>query len=202
MPTTKADNRAKLVQATMRLSYRHGFGKASLADIAREARVPVGNVYYYFKSKDAIGEAIVEERLSQLQAKLKQWDEAGSAEERLCAFIEGVLANHRDVARSGCAIGTLCTELHKSGGGVATKATALLAQCLNWSETQFRAMGEKAEAPGLAVHLLSALQGVAVLAHSFRNPDLIAKETARLKEWIRSLQDPIGAAYRRRASVR
>jgi hypothetical protein len=77
-----------------------------------------------------------------------------------------------------------------------------LAQCLNWSETQFRAMGEKAEAPGLAVHLLSALQGVAVLAHSFRNPDLIAKETARLKEWIRSLQDPIGAAYRRRASVR
>jgi len=39
-----------------------------LADIAREAEVPLGNVYYYFKTKDEIGEAIVELRLRSCRA--------------------------------------------------------------------------------------------------------------------------------------
>ena len=40
--------------------YRHGFRTTSLADIAEAAKIPVGNVYYYFKTKDEIGRPIVE----------------------------------------------------------------------------------------------------------------------------------------------
>jgi hypothetical protein len=40
---------------------------------------------------------------------------------------------------------------------------------------------------GLAVHLLSATQGVSVLAHTFRDASMVAEEAVRLKEWIRSL---------------
>jgi hypothetical protein len=54
-------------------------------------------------------------------------------------------------------------------------------------EAQFRELGKGAESRGLAVHLLSATQGVSVLAHTFHDPGLIEMEAARLKAWIRGL---------------
>ena len=54
-------------------------------------------------------------------------------------------------------------------------------------ERQFRALGKSHQARSLAVHLLSATQGVSTLAHTFQNPALIDLEAARLKAWIRSL---------------
>jgi len=54
-------------------------------------------------------------------------------------------------------------------------------------EAQFKALGQRADSRGLAVHLLSATQGVSVLAHTFHDPGLIEIEAARLKEWIRGL---------------
>ena len=43
------------------------------------------------------------------------------------------------------------------------------------------------DSDGLAVHLLSAMQGVSILAHAFHDSGLVAAETKRLKSWIRSL---------------
>ena len=63
MPKTKTDKRSRLIQTAVKLAYRHGFRTTSLADIAEAAKVPVGNVYYYFKTKDEIGEAIVHQGL-------------------------------------------------------------------------------------------------------------------------------------------
>ena len=77
MARTHIDKRSQLVSAAVGLAYQNGFEATSLADIAREAKVPLGNVYYYFKTKDEIGEAIVELRLAQMSAQRQRWDEAG-----------------------------------------------------------------------------------------------------------------------------
>jgi AcrR family transcriptional regulator len=187
MPAARVDNRTRLIQAAVKMAYRHGFGKTSLADIAQQAKVPVGNVYYYFKTKEAIGEAIIEQRRREFEALRGAWDEAASPKERLCACVQAVLANKDVLASGGCPVGTLCSELHKEDGALARKARALLADHLDWIETQFKALGRGGGARGLAVQLLSALQGVSVLAHSFHDPDLVVIETVRLKEWIARL---------------
>ena len=87
MTKTHIDKRSQLISAAVGLAYRNGFGATSLADIAREAEVPLGNVYYYFKTKDEIGEAIVELRLAELSAQQQRWNEAGSPKDRLCACV-------------------------------------------------------------------------------------------------------------------
>jgi AcrR family transcriptional regulator len=181
------EKRSRLINAAVDLAYRNGFGATSLADIAREAEVPLGNVYYYFKIKDEIGEAIVDLRLAQLAAKRQSWDEAGSPKDRLCACIEDVFKNRDFLAQRGCAVGTFCSELHKAGGAVAVRAAEIFSQHLAWIETQFRALGKGKESRDLAVHMLSATQGVSVLAHTFHDSRLVATETKRLKGWIRSL---------------
>ena len=187
MPKTHTDKRSRLVSAAVGLAYQNGFGATSLADIAREAEIPLGNVYYYFKTKDEIGEAIVDLRLARLSAQRQQWNEAGSPKDRLCACVQGVFENKDFLAQRGCAVGTLCSELHKAGGSVATRATEMFAQHLAWIEDQFRALGKGKDSKGLALHLLSAMQGVSILAHSFHDSGLVATETKRLKSWIHSL---------------
>jgi AcrR family transcriptional regulator len=187
MPKRKADSRTRLLRAAEKITYRQGFGSTALADIAEEARVPLGNIYYYFKTKDEIGGAIVEQRVSRFKKLLQELDKADSPKERLCGFVQIKIKNREGLARSGCPVGTLCSELHKHGGAVAKKSTALFATALAWMEVQFKALGKGADSRGLAVHLLSATQGVSVLAHTFHDPGMIEMEAVRLKEWIRAL---------------
>ena len=122
-----------------------------------------------------------------MSAQRQRWSEAGSPKDRLCACVQAVFENKDFLAQCGCAVGTFCSELHKAGGPVAARATEIFAQHLAWIESQFRALGKGKDSKDLAVHLLSALQGVSVLAHAFNDSGLVATETKRLKSWIRSL---------------
>jgi AcrR family transcriptional regulator len=187
MTKSRADSRTRLLQAAAQVTYQRGFDNASLADIAKQARVPLGNVYYYFKSKDEIGEAIVELRISRFRKLLKELDKADSPKERLCGFVQVKIKNREALAGSGCPVGNLCSELQKHGGGAAKKSRVLFAEALGWMEAQFRALGKGDDSRGFAVHLLSATQGVSVLAHTFHDPGMIVNEAARLKKWIRAL---------------
>ena len=181
------DSRTRLLAAAEKMTYRHGFGQTALADIAKEANIPLGNIYYYFRTKDDIGNAIIERRISRFRKQLEDLNKLNSPKERLCGFVQIKIDMRATLARSGCPVGTMCSELHKHRGPVAQKATVLFAECLSWMEAQFKALGKGADARGLAVHLLSVTQGVSVLAHTFQDSGMIMAEAKRLKQWIRSL---------------
>lgn len=188
MPKTKADPRTRLLRAAEKTTYRYGFPQASLADIAKQAQIPLGNIYYYFKTKDQIGDAVIDLRRSRFRKLLADFDQAHSdPRERLCAFVQVKIRNREELARNGCPVGTLCSELQKLGGPVAKRSRVLFATALDWMAAQFRALGQGEASRGLAIHLLSATQGVSVLAHTFHDPTLIDTEAARLQHWLRSL---------------
>ena len=187
MPRERTDTRTRLARAALKIAYRHGFGDAALTDIAKEARVPLGNVYYYFKTKDEIGNAVIDLRIGRLRKLLEELDQLGSPRERLCGFVELKIKNREQLARLGCPVGTLCSELHKRGGRVAENSTKLLGRALSWMEIQFKALGKGPDSRGLAIHLLSATQGVSLLAHAFHESEIITVEAKRLNDWIRAL---------------
>src|SRR5215469_14056513 len=132
MQKTKADNRTRLLRAAEETTYRYGFGNPAIADIAKEARIPLGNVYYYFKTKDEIGSAIVEQRVTRFRKLLQDFDKRGSPKERLCLFVDTKIRNREALSRSGCPVGTLCSELRKLGSAAADKSTALFAEAHSW----------------------------------------------------------------------
>ena len=74
MRTAQPDKRTRLIETATKLAYGRGFRETSLADIAEAARVPVGNVYYYFKTKQELAEAGVERRLEEFRAARADWD--------------------------------------------------------------------------------------------------------------------------------
>jgi len=187
MRTAQPDKRTRLIETAMRLAYRNGFRETSLADIAEAARVPVGNVYYYFKTKEELAEAVVERRLGEFRAAREGWDRLSSPKERLLAFVSSIQANRERLARGGCPLGSLCSELHKEGGALAKKSAALFTEPMRWLEKQFRAAGHEKDSRELAMHLFSAFQGMAAVAHGANDPEVVVMEVRRLKNWINTL---------------
>lgn len=179
--------RTRLIQAAVNLAYQHGFGGTTLADIAKEAKVPPGNLYYYFKTKEEIAEAIVEQRLSELLAVQQELGKLKAPRERLCRLVFIWLKNQDVVIKYGCPVGTFCTELNKDGGRPARQASKIFDNLLAWVEAQFKGFRPRGEARGHAVHLVSVLQGVTVLANCSKSPGLIELESQRLVGWIRAL---------------
>ena len=187
MRTAQPDKRARLIETAMKLAHKHGFRETSLADIAEAAHVPIGNVYYYFRTKDKLGEAIVERRLAEFRAFRKELDRLSSPKERLFAFVESIHRNRERLARGGCPLGGLCTELHKEGGALAKKSAALFNEPMRWLEEQFRAVGHEKDSRELAVHLFSAFQGMAAVALGTNDREVVVMEAKRLKDWIGTL---------------
>jgi len=187
MRRAQPDKRTRLIETATKLAYGRGFRETSLADIAEAARVPVGNVYYYFKTKEELAEAVVEQRLGEFRAARDGWDRLSSPKERLLAFVGSVHANREQLARGGCPVGGLCSELHKEGGALAKKSAALFTEPIGWLEKQFRAAGHDKDARELAMHLFSSFQGMAAVAHGANDPEVVVMEVRRLKNWINTL---------------
>jgi TetR/AcrR family transcriptional regulator, transcriptional repressor for nem operon len=184
---TKTDKRSRLNDAAVELAYRSGFRNTTIAALADEANVPIGNVYYYFKTKEQIGEAILDRRLSEFHRLREHGEQLESPKDRLLLFVRMTLDNRDLVAERGCPMGSLCAELLKEGGTLAEKSNALFAKPMEWIEQQFSALGKEGRAGDLALQLLAALQGVSLLAQSFRNPQLIEIEARRLTAWIEAM---------------
>jgi AcrR family transcriptional regulator len=59
-PDVSEERRPQIVEAAIRVFARKGFRKATMPDIAAEAGLSVGGVYWYYKGKDEIVSAILE----------------------------------------------------------------------------------------------------------------------------------------------
>ncbi len=180
----KNDKRDRLVDAADELIYQQTFNSTTLADIATKADVPLGNVYYYFKTKDDILKAVVQKRVAALQAQFTAWEELPNAKDRLRAFIGYTAETSETTAKFGSEMGSLCQELGKYTGELANLAADLMHRTLTWVEAQFTTLGKGEQSTVLAKYLLSSLQGVSLLTLTFKDPNLINRQSKNLEQWL------------------
>ena len=87
-PDVSAERQTQILDAAVRVFMRQGVDATRMDDIAREAGLSIGGVYWYFKSKDEIVQAIIrqvtERDLAELQRRLAA---PGSVRERLETFL-------------------------------------------------------------------------------------------------------------------
>lgn len=184
----RPDKRVRLVEAADQLFHRQGVNITTLADIATLAEVPLGNVYYYFKSKESIVLTVIEQRRKSMNQRFISWNTLFTTpKDRLKAFIEFSVSSSPETLAYGDAIGSLCQELGRQGGEIALAAALLLKEMLTWCETQFQAIGKSEEAEALALHLVSGLQGTSLLSLTFKDPTWIEKQTANFSDWLAAL---------------
>lgn len=181
----RGGKRERLVAGAREVIHRQGVEKTTIADIAEAADVPVGNVYYYFKTKDELVEAAIDGYARDLRTLLESLERHRTPQARLRALVRA-LTEQRDLAAEyGCPMGSLCSELDKRAERL--DCGHLLELPIEWAEHQFRLMGRR-DARDLAVALIASYQGIALLTNTFRDPELMAREARRLERWIESLK--------------
>ncbi len=183
--TSKRD---RLIEAAKIMFYQQGVTGTTLADIAQQAQVPLGNIYYHFRTKEALVEAVIQAHLQELQSLFARLDHLPDPRQRLLGLLAAEREGEHTLARYGCPYGSLSQELNKEDGQPATIAALLLQAYLDWAETQFRLLGkDELEAKDFALDLVSSLQGTFLLTNSFRSPELLERKLQRMETWLRTL---------------
>ncbi|MFE0463451.1 TetR/AcrR family transcriptional regulator [Kitasatospora sp. NPDC058965] len=186
----RGGKRERLAAAAADVFHRQGVERTTLGDIAAAAEVPLGNVYYYFKTKDQLVEAALGAHRDRFAAAAAELDRLPDPADRLKGLIEGWVGQRETAARYGCPFGTLAAELDKRDDGLDRSAAAVLQAVIDWTEAQFTALG-RADARDLAIELVAAYQGMSVLTNALRDPEVMAGRGRRLTAWIDSLARPV-----------
>ncbi|WP_067889942.1 TetR/AcrR family transcriptional regulator [Nocardia vaccinii] len=182
----RVGKRERLAAAAARIFHEQGVEKTTIADIARAADVPVGNVYYYFKTKDQLVRAAIGAHAQGLRTVIAELEQHRSPADRLKELVRGWVGGRDLAARFGCPSGTLAAELDKRDDGLDRELAVVMRSLIDWVREQFAAMG-RPDAAELAVALVAAYQGISLLTNTFRDPDLMVAEGRRLENWIDSL---------------
>src|SRR3974377_714868 len=99
--------REQIVDAATRLVHRRGFNNTSVDEILRESGVGKGNFYYYFKSKDALGFAILDRSLNHFTTEVieKSFDSKKDPWHQISDFLDFLVDRARQ--QEGNAAGIL-----------------------------------------------------------------------------------------------
>ncbi len=202
-PYAAAAKRSELVRAATQLLHKQGFQRTTLADVAGAAEVPLGNLYYYFKTKEALAEAVIASHEDALRERFAGWAKAHSDPRvRLRCLVRAPLDAADRVIQFGCPHGSLCQELEKLGSDapLGKAAARLLAVYIEWAKEQIRSLGYgRRESRALATDLVAAVQGTMLIAHTMRSRALLGQQLRRVERWLdesiskqrRNAQQPI-----------
>jgi AcrR family transcriptional regulator len=182
----KSGKRERLVASAAALFHHQGVQRTTLAEVAVEADVPLGNVYYYFKTKDDLVAAVIGSMEGQFRAMLDECERKPTPAARLKALAYAWVEMRELLVSYGCPVGTLNSELGKTLNGSAQEAAGILRLLVDWAEVQFRQISKR-DATDRAVSLIGGLQGAALLTNALRDPSIMSTQVRRLDRWIDTL---------------
>lgn len=188
--TNTRDTREQLLEAGSRLVHIRGFNNTSVDDILKECGVGKGNFYYYFKSKDELGFAILERSLERFSTELveKSFDPAKDPWRQIHDFLDFLVdrARQRD-GSGGCILGNLAIEMsdiHEEFRQRLNKAFEGLRSRIEESLTQARAQGTlrgDADIPRLAHFIVAGFEGALMMGKLHKDADVVAGVVEELK---------------------
>lgn len=117
MPRPASDKPDRLAESAARLFHQRGYGNVSLRDVAADAEVPPGAVFYHFRTKTALAIAVFERRLTATQALLRDIERAHDLPQaRLRALAEELAKASETTALYGCPVGRFCNDVAGAHG--------------------------------------------------------------------------------------
>src|SRR5437667_7997452 len=105
--------RDRLIEAAKIMFYQQGVTGTTLADIAQQAQVPLGNIYYHFRTKEALVEAVIQAHLQELQSLFARLDRHPDPRQRLLGLLAAERESEHTLARYSCPYGRLTQELNQ-----------------------------------------------------------------------------------------
>lgn len=174
----------RLIESAKKLFYEQGVNNTTLASIAYLADVPLGNVYYYFKSKESIVLSVIEYQRNEIKKHLNEINNVQNAKKRLKIFIYREIKNNKNVIQYGDKVGSLCQELCKRNDKISKSIANIMKEIINWCKKQFENLNKKEKSTRYAIILISNIQGLNLLNFTFKNKEFSDIYANYLINWI------------------
>jgi TetR/AcrR family transcriptional repressor of nem operon len=194
--------RQRLLQAAFREVYRYGFQSAAIDTILAATNVSKGALYHHFKSKEALGHAIIEEVIAEIThdrwiRPLEQNQERDPVDV-LIGIVQAIPARPGDVRR-GCPLVNLTQEM------------SLLDEQFRWRLEKIFSAWQQGIATALrrgqdagtvrsdlvpeeaASFLIAMVEGYEVLAKNAQDAKVWNTGTKNIVNWLSSLRAPAQA---------
>ena len=130
----KKDTINNILEVGTDLILKNGYHNIGLNKILKEANIPKGSFYYYFKSKEDFGLQVIKYYSKKSLALLNSYltDDSKSHKERIVSFFEDMLAVYRSKNfKEGCLLGNCSIELSDFS---ATFSQSIAAELSTWQE--------------------------------------------------------------------
>ena len=196
-PRNPERTRERLLLAASREVYISGFRSASLDTILASTGVTKGELYHHFKSKEALGYAIVEEVVATgLRVKwLRPLHSGKDPIDTLIGIVQGQSARPADV-RGGCPLNNLAQEMSPLDEGFRKRIAKLfhewqvgIADALQEGQAcgRVRRDVDPAEAAGF---LIAVNEGYVSLAKNAQDGKVLKAGLGSIVGWLQSLRAP------------
>jgi TetR/AcrR family transcriptional regulator, transcriptional repressor for nem operon len=183
------DKRERLVNAAIERFHKDGYANTSLADVAKTANVPLGNVFYYFKTKKELATAVIDAWCQRSIDVLTAIEQDLNPLQRLHRFLAQAVAQGEIYVTWGCPLAALVRDLGKEDDVMKEQVSRIHAVQYQWLEAQFRQSGFTPEqAQSHSRFLMAGMHGSILLAYAQSNESLIAEEVERLTSWLQGLE--------------
>ena len=192
--TKGAATRDQILNAAARLIHVQGYHSTSLDDVLRESGVGKGNFYYYFKSKEDLGYAIID-RITRGFVERSLGPSFGDAEAdpvaQIRAFLDRVLEAQRvRNCVGGCVMGNLASELSDVHEGFRQRLASLfdtwrthLADAVRRGQARGQLRADL-DAARLAQFLVAGLEGSILLSKVTKDITVMERCVEEMKQHL------------------
>jgi AcrR family transcriptional regulator len=180
----QAPVRQRLLEAAMTLFHEQGMVATTIATIAEAANVPLGNVYYHFRSKDDLIAAVVQARREEVKAELALAACEANPLERLRSLIRDSKRNRELLTAHGCPYASLAQGLRDVQSQQADNAGELLRLHVDFAEVQFKAL-HLPKPRALGAEFISRLYGAFTLANAMGDATFLDSQLIGIERWLR-----------------
>ena len=192
--TKGAATRDQILNAAARLIHVQGYQCTSLDDVLRESGVGKGNFYYYFKSKEDLGYAIIERTTRAFVERSLGpafADAEADAVGQIGGFLDRVLeAQRQRKCVGGCVMGNLASELSDVHEGFRQRLAEIfdiwrthLAEAIRRGQARGRLRAE-VDPSRLAQFLVAGLEGAILLGKVTKDITVMERCVEELKQHL------------------
>lgn len=183
-----SDARARLIESGMELIFARSYQAVSVEEVCEHADVRRGSFHYFFRTKQALALAVVEEHWRRAQEQVLQgaFAEELPPLERIARYVEAVHAFQRLSKQitgqmPGCQFGNLVCELGTQDETLRLRIEAVFAGAARFIQGAVQdavAQGQlpqDADPAATAEAILAFVEGMLVLGKASNDPELIRR---------------------------
>ncbi len=186
--------REVILAAATRLIHVHGYNHTTLDDILRESGVGKGNFYYYFKSKEELGHAILNQIVDTFLRRTLEpcfADPDGRPLVQIRCFLDRLVEIQRKTnCVGGCPLGNLAAELSDTHEGFRARLQSVFSA---WQERLTQALRDaqrqgdvspECDPAAVAPFLVASLEGAILMTKLTKDIGVMERCVGEMKRYL------------------